>query len=120
MNKPLDQETRYNLLKILSKDPASTQRDLAKRLGVSLGKVNRCLLTLGEEGFIRVTRSRSPEKKLGYAYHLTAKGLAEKGNLTQGFLKTKIQELDRIKRQIQDLTDELKQEPSKGAVTKLL
>ena len=119
MNKPFDQEIRYRLLKILSKDPASTQRDLAKRVGVSLGKVNRCLSTLGEEGLIKVRRSRNPDRRLRYVYHLTSRGLEEKGRLTQGFLKTKIRELDQIKRQIEDLVDEMRREIPEEAVTKL-
>jgi hypothetical protein len=41
----LDDAITYEIFKILAKDPNSTQRALAKSLGVSLGKLNRRNLT---------------------------------------------------------------------------
>ena len=46
----LDETTHYGLLKTLEDNPGLSQRDLAKRLGVSLGKVNFCLNALVEKG----------------------------------------------------------------------
>ena len=37
-----DDNTSYGLLKTLENNPSLSQRDLAKRLGISLGKVNFC------------------------------------------------------------------------------
>ena len=39
----LDDETRYVLLRRLADNPRLSQRELAKELGMSLGKVNYCL-----------------------------------------------------------------------------
>jgi len=42
MNRRYEQEIRYRLLKILSR------RDMAKRMGISLGKVNYCVSELAK------------------------------------------------------------------------
>ena len=44
-------EINYKLLKILSQDPNLTQREIAKRMGVSLGKANYCLSEFAKKGF---------------------------------------------------------------------
>ena len=47
----LDDAITYEIFKILAADPNSTQRALAKSLGVSLGKANYCLKALIAKGF---------------------------------------------------------------------
>jgi len=50
MNSLYEQEIRYRLLKILDKDPNLTQRQMAQKMGISLGKVNYCLSSWQKRG----------------------------------------------------------------------
>ena len=119
MNSPFEQEIRYRLLKILSRETNLTQREMAKKMGISLGKVNYCLSELAKKGLIKVTRFKSAKNKIPYAYVLTPHGLEEKARLTVSFLKRKILEYDETKRLIRELSREvdkekLKQIPESG------
>ena len=110
MNHAYEQEIRYRLLKILNKEPKLGQREMAKRIGISLGKVNYCVSELSAKGWIKITRLKSARKKLPYIYMLTPKGLEEKGKLTVRFLKRKLSEYEEIKKQIRELHYEVEQE----------
>ena len=105
----LDETTHYGLLKTLEDNPGLSQRDLAKRLGVSLGKVNFCLNALVEKGSIKINNFRNNENKLAYAYLLTPRGVEEKARITVGFLKHKIEEYERLKKEIEELKREAEQ-----------
>ena len=110
MNHAYEQEIRYRLLKILNKEPKLGQREMAKRIGISLGKVNYCVSELSAKGCIKITRLKSARKRLPYIYMLTPKGLEEKGKLTVRFLKRKLSEYEEIKKQIRELHYEVEQE----------
>ena len=110
MNHNYEQEIRYRLLKVLSQDPNLGQRDMAKRMGISLGKVNYCVSGLASKGWIKITRFKSAKKKIPYTYMLTPKGVEEKGRLTLRFLKRKLSEYEEIKKQIRELHYEVEQE----------
>jgi len=43
LNNNFKLEIRYRLLKILSQDTKLTQREMAEKMGISLGSVNYCL-----------------------------------------------------------------------------
>ena len=104
------------ILKLLQADPSLSQRQLAERLGVSLGKANYCLRALIEKGLVKLGKfSRNPNKSQ-YAYVLTPAGLEEKTRITLGFLKRKEAEFEAIKREIEALKGEL--EPAKAAPQK--
>jgi EPS-associated MarR family transcriptional regulator len=110
MNEPsLDETTRFDLLKTLAENPSLSQRDLANRLGISLGKVNFCLKALVEKGCIKVNNFRNSENKLAYAYLLTPRGVEEKANMTVAFLRYKMQEYDRLHTEIEELRLEVEQ-----------
>ena len=47
-------EGSLELMHILEKNPRSTQRQLSKETGSSIGKVNYCLKGLVDIGFIKV------------------------------------------------------------------
>jgi len=110
MNHAYEQEIRYRLLKILAKQPQLGQREMAKRMGISLGKVNFCVSELAAKGWIKITRLKSARKKIPYIYMLTPKGLEEKGKLTIRFLKRKVSEYEEIKMQISEIYQEAKHE----------
>ncbi|MEK7811606.1 MAG: MarR family EPS-associated transcriptional regulator, partial [Pseudomonadota bacterium] len=99
--------THYSLLKMLEDKPELSQRDLAKRLGISLGKVNYCLNALVEKGSLKINNFRNNENKLAYAYLLTPQGLESRARMAIAFLKYKTHEYERLKAEIDALADEI-------------
>lgn len=107
MNVSHEQEIRYRLLRILSREGDLTQRRMAGEMGISLGKVNYCLSELTRQGFIRIRRFKASMHKIQYIYLLTPRGLEEKARLTVAFLRRKMREHEEIKRQIKELAQEV-------------
>jgi len=105
----LDDTTHYGLLKTLEENPGLSQRDLAKRLGVSLGKVNFCLNALVAKGSIKINNFRNSDNKLAYAYLLTPGGIEQKTRMTAQFLKFKVQEYELLRAEIEELRREAAQ-----------
>ena len=105
----LDETTHYGLLKTLEENPGLSQRDLAKKLGVSLGKVNICLNALVEKGSVKINNFRNSDNKLAYAYLLTPSGVEQKARMTVQFLKYKMQEYERLRAEIAELQREAEQ-----------
>jgi len=58
--------------------PPLTQREMSRRMGISLGKLNYCLTELARKGFLKVHRFKDSSKKTKYVYVLTPRGLEEK------------------------------------------
>jgi EPS-associated MarR family transcriptional regulator len=83
-----------------------TQRELSKALGVSLGGVNYCLNALISKGSIKIQNFKNNQNKWVYAYLLTPQGIAEKAALTGSFLKRKMQEYQKLKEEIEALSQE--------------
>lgn len=107
LNAPMiDDHTSYGLLKTLEDNPSLSQRDLAKRLGVSLGKVNFCLNALIEKGCLKVNNFRNSDNKLAYAYLLTPQGVEQKACMTVEFLQIKMREYERLRAEIEELKRE--------------
>jgi EPS-associated MarR family transcriptional regulator len=101
-----DDTTSYGLLKTLENNPSLSQRDLAKRLGISLGKVNFCLNALVEKGCLKVNNFRNSDNKLAYAYLLTPHGVEEKARMTMHFLRYKMNEFEQLRAEIKELKRE--------------
>ena len=112
MNHVYEQEIHYRLLKILAEEPKLGQREMAKKMGISLGKVNFCVSELAVKGWIKITRLKSARKKIPYIYMLTPKGLEEKAIITLKFLKRKLSEYEEIKHQIKDIVNEAEKDDS--------
>lgn len=110
MNAPMfDTTTSYSLLKTLEDNPRLSQRDLAKHLGISLGKVNFCLKALVGKGCLKVDNFRNSDNKLAYAYLLTPHGVEQKARMTVDFLQYKVQEYERLRLEIAELKREVEQ-----------
>lgn len=105
----LNDEYRYKLLKRLEHEPEVSQRELAKDLGISLGKVNYCMQALIERGLIKANNFRKSGNRSAYAYYLTPKGIEEKARVTIAFLKYKLAEYEALKREIDNLQRETEQ-----------
>ena len=99
-------QNEFQILKSLERDSRPTQRQLSNDLGVSLGKVNYCLKSLIEKGFVKVDNFRNSNNKIQYSYLLTPKGIEEKAKLTLDFLRIKNQEYDTLKQEIESLKQE--------------
>ncbi|HEY0158848.1 MAG TPA: MarR family EPS-associated transcriptional regulator [Thermoanaerobaculia bacterium] len=97
-------EVSYRVLKIIESEPAITQRALAERLGVSVGKVNYCLKALMEKGLIKSTNFKNSSRKIQYMYVLTPRGVRERLRVAMAFLRRKSEEYDEIRLDIERLT----------------
>ena len=64
-----------------------SQRELARRTGLNLKKVNYCLHRLLEKGHVKFQRVLDSPNKRAYLYILTPAGLQAKSQLTYGFLR---------------------------------
>ena len=98
---------RLELLKLLHEQPQLSQRDLARAMGVSLGKANYCLKALMEKGLVKLGNFRRNPDKREYAYLLTPAGLEEKTRITLDFLKRKVAEYEALEKEIEQLRGEL-------------
>tara|TARA_B100001029_G_C14890507_1_gene355145 strand:- start:311 stop:622 length:312 start_codon:yes stop_codon:yes gene_type:complete len=92
----------FEVLRRVKNSPNSNQRELAKDLGFSLGKLNYCLQELKAKGLIKISNFKKNPKKLNYIYVLTPKGIAEKTKLTIRFMKRKMNEYDELKKELKD------------------
>ena len=90
----------WEILYLLESEPEITQRELARRIGVSVGRTNYCLRALAGRGWLKLERFRRAERKGRYIYALTPGGLAERKRLAGRFLQRKRAEYDRLKAQI--------------------
>ena len=95
-----DDQDYFNILRKIQKKPNSSQRELAKELGFSLGKLNYCLKGLQNKGLIKIQNFKRNPKKINYLYILTPKGISTKTRLTINFMKRKMQEYDQLKSEI--------------------
>ncbi len=92
----------FNLLRKMTFEPDLSQRQLAKDLGFSLGKLNYCIKALNRKGLIKIKNFNKKEDKLNYfrRYVLTKKGIDHRINLTIDFMKRKITEYDQLKKEM--------------------
>ena len=97
-----DNQDHFNVLRKIKNKPGSTQRELAKELGFSLGKLNYCLKALKDKGLIKMKNFEKNPNKINYIYVLTPRGLAERTKLTFNFMKRKMKEYDELKKEIKD------------------
>ncbi len=93
-------QDHLNILRRIKNKPNSTQRELAKDLGFSLGKLNYCLKALKYKGLVKMDNFKKNPNKVNYIYVLTPKGIIEKTKLTINFMKRKINEYDELKKEL--------------------
>jgi len=96
-----DNQDHFNVLRKINSKPRSTQRELAEELGFSLGKLNYCLKSLKDKGFVKIKNFKKNPNKINYIYVLTPKGISEKSKLTINFMKRKMEEYDELKKEIE-------------------
>ena len=99
LNKPISEEL-LDLMHILQTNPNISQRQIAKEIGLSTGKVNYCIKALIDTGFVKVVNFNNSSQKLKYTYILTPKGIKQKIATTKQFIAKKTQEYEKLKKYI--------------------
>ncbi|HEY7985298.1 MAG TPA: MarR family EPS-associated transcriptional regulator [Methylophilaceae bacterium] len=102
----LTDEYRYKILKLIAERPEISQRELAQKLDISLGKTNYCLKALIERGLVKVSNFRNNKNKLAYMYLLTPSGIEDRASTTLNFLKWKMKEYELLQKEIEELRHE--------------
>jgi EPS-associated MarR family transcriptional regulator len=88
-------EDQIDLMHVIECNSNTSQRQIANKTGLSIGKVNYCLKALIDIGFIKVGNFSKSNQKINYAYILTRKGMQEKAAITKKFIIKK--KLDYVK-----------------------
>ena len=70
-------QDHFNVLRKIKNKPDTTQRQMAKDLDFSLGKLNYCLRALRQKGLIKIKNFKKNPNKSNYIYVLTPKGISE-------------------------------------------
>jgi EPS-associated MarR family transcriptional regulator len=104
----IDPDVHFRVLHLLEEEPGLTQRELAQKLGISLGGVNYCLKSLIGVGHIKAGNFKKNPDKSAYLYLLTPKGIAEKASLTADFLKRKMAEYQALKQEIEAIQSKVR------------
>jgi len=89
-----------------------SQRDLAKRLNMSLGLVNSFIKRLARKGYVKI--AAISRKRVRYI--LTPKGIAEKSRLTYEFIQYSLHFYNRALSNLQDLLNRLQKRGVKKVV----
>ena len=95
-----NEEDHFDVLRRIEKSPQSSQRELAEKLGFSLGKLNYCLKALRNKGLVKIKNFKKNPQKINYIYVLTPKGISQKTKLTINFMKRKMKEYDELKSEL--------------------
>jgi EPS-associated MarR family transcriptional regulator len=104
----LQEDTYFRVMRILQENPDLTQRELAEKLGISVGGLNYCLRALMEKGLVKMKNFANSKNKFGYVYVLTPTGMTEKAAITHSFLQRKMDEYEALKAEIKALKSEVK------------
>ncbi len=106
-NRYVPEEAHYQLLQLLEHEPQLSQREIAERLGVSLGKVNYCVQALAARGLVKMSNFYRSQNKRAYLYTLTPRGIAEKTTMALRFLRIKEAEHRNLMLEIEALRKEV-------------
>jgi EPS-associated MarR family transcriptional regulator len=100
------EETRYKVMRLLESNPRLSQRDVARELGISLGRVNFCVRALIERGWIKASNFKNSRNKVAYMYVLTPRGIEAKATLAMRFLVDKMTEYEKLRVEIEQIRRE--------------
>jgi EPS-associated MarR family transcriptional regulator len=100
----------YKLIKEIESNPSHTQRTLARKLDVSLGKVNYVLSGLVQKGLVKARKLKNQPGKVRWQYILTREGMREKVRITRRYLRQRVSEFNALQREIESLENEIRQQ----------
>ena len=112
----IQEDTYFRVMRILQENPDLTQRELAEKLGVSVGGLNYCLNALMDRGWIKMQNFQNSKNKFKYVYLLTPQGISEKVALTSRFLERKMLEYETLKAEIESLHQDVQQASKKDTL----
>lgn len=95
----------YKILKEIENNPSHTQRSLAEKLNVSLGKINFLISGLVEKGIIKVKKLKNNPDKIRWQYILTREGIKEKVRITKEYLNKRTIEFEDLKKELEELQE---------------
>ena len=101
------EKTRFEVMRLLDKDPFISTREIARRVGISNGAAYYCVTALIEKGFVKLKNFSQSKTKANYIYELTPRGIRVKAALTVSFLERKRHEYKDLKLEIERLENEL-------------
>jgi EPS-associated MarR family transcriptional regulator len=104
----------FKLIQELERNPYHTQRTLADKLDISLGKANYLLAGLAQKGIIKARKLKNHPDHIRWKYILTPKGIREKLMITRDYLQKRISDFETIRREIEELKTEVERGPSAG------
>ena len=101
------QETHFEVMRLLAQDPSISTREIARRVGISNGSAYYCVTALIEKGFVKLKNFTQAQAKASYLYELTPRGIRAKAVLTVQFLDLKRDEYNELKAEIERMENEL-------------
>ena len=99
-------EAQFKTLRELSSEGTVSQRDLSKKVGLSLGSVNYIMKEFIKKGYVKTQRFKNSNNKAAYIYVLTPHGINARIQQTQYFLQIKMEEYERLQKEIEELKKE--------------
>ena len=97
-----DNQDHFDVLRKINNKPKSSQRELARELGFSLGKLNYCLKALQHKGLVKIENFKKNPNKICYTYILTPKGIKTKTKLAINFMNRKMREYEELKKELEE------------------
>lgn len=91
-----------DILNVVSDNPNISQRKIAEKTGISVGKVNFLIKKCVKKGWIKIDHLNSRTVK----YILTPKGIQEKTKLTLSYIQKSYKAIMNISDKIKDITKE--------------
>ncbi|MGK0257317.1 MarR family EPS-associated transcriptional regulator [Sulfitobacter pontiacus] len=102
----LREDVNFRILRLLQQNPEQSQRELARSVGISVGRINYVLNALVDKGLLKLGNFKAAKDKRRYAYVLTPKGVSQKAAMTKAFLTRKMVEYELLKKEIDELKGE--------------
>ncbi|SMB22914.1 conserved protein of unknown function [Sterolibacterium denitrificans] len=91
------EQTHFKILRAIELNPQITQREIARMLGVSNGKVHYLMNALIEKGLLKIESFSNNNGKVGkVAYLLTPEGIRNRMALTKAYLARKEAEYEAL------------------------
>lgn len=112
-----DSQNTLRLLQEIERNSQTTQRHLASRLNISLGKINYLLKSLVDKGLVEISNFKNSNNKMAYKYLLTREGIKTKLQLTRDFFAWKIEQYEKLKEEIESLKKETVASPQEEALS---
>jgi EPS-associated MarR family transcriptional regulator len=113
------EQVHFQILRAIEENHEISQRDLARQLGISNGKVNYLIAALVEKGQLKMAHfGRSGDKLAKVVYLLTPEGVKNRVQLTRSYLARKEVEYEALKTEIESLRQAQAEMPGNAALAR--